>query len=140
MGWREDTSAVVARTKNDYFWVLTSNDHPDHKIWRSRMTEKVTGVPAQVPVQSEKTVISTGNGGMALIPLAESLQLNKEMRECPHYEKRGCHTCGKAFCKAGKGEPGQVMNVKYSLVTTWDCYHCLRPDVELYAINAYKKI
>jgi hypothetical protein len=146
----EHLEIVIERSRNgqkfghEQYRLLVDKSHPDHEIWRRRITEMATGEiqpdPPVISVKSERIVISTGNGGMVTIPLEESLRLNKEMRECPHYEKRGCNTCGKAFCKIGKGESGERMNSQYGLVSTWDCYHCLRPDVELYAINAYKKI
>ena len=141
MSWQESLEDYVSRTGVERYRWLCSEDNPnamDREAYRRFVVEQATGTESSV--QSERTVISTGNGGMVTIPLEESLRLNKEMRECPHYEKRGCNTCGKAFCKIGKGEPGERMNSQYGLVSTWDCYHCLRPDVELYAINAYKKI
>ena len=113
-----------------------------HICNRSRIGDNLT----------DKTVLSTGNGSVATIPVAETIVITQEMNACPHYLKSSNCGCGRSLCKIGKGEmtiaPEQVTDGVFTdsvghkyiyLVSFWDCAHCLRPDVQLYADNAYQK-
>lgn len=88
----------------------------------------------------QKTVVSTGSGSVEVIPVSESLKINKQIKECQYYEKNSTCGCGRALCKIGKGQPDTRNNDGHGLVSFWDCANCLYPDVKLYKDNAYKKI
>jgi hypothetical protein len=147
----EHLEIVIERSRNgqkfghEQYRLLVDKSHPDHEIWRRRITEMATGEiqsePSVISVQSEKTVISTGNGGIQAIPTQDAIQLNKEIRECPHYNKVSNCGCGRARCMAGKGgEIDKITNDGTSLVSFWDCSACLRPHMEIYTKNAYNKL
>lgn len=105
----------------------------DHICMRSSIGEN----PAII--HSERTVISTGNGGMQTVPAQDAIQLNKEIRECPNYNKISNCGCGRARCMIGKGgEIDKTTNDGTSLVSFWDCAACLRPGVEIYEKYKYK--
>jgi hypothetical protein len=122
-------------------WALTGEKSKlDHICMRSALGEN-PNVSAAISVQSEKTVISTGNGGIQAVPTQDAMQLNKEIRECPHYNKISNCGCGRARCMIGKGgEIDKATNDGTSLVSFWDCAACLRPNMEIYTQNAYKKL
>jgi hypothetical protein len=91
-------------------------------------------------VQSERTVISTGNGGMQAVPAEDAIKLNKEISECPNFNKVSNCGCGRSRCIAGKGGEIDIStNDGTSLVSFWDCAACLRPHMEIYTKNAYKR-
>lgn len=147
--WEECVEILIEKSRgsgkygHDHYRKLTHESHPQYLMWREHVQSKVTGIKKEIIVSETKVnnrvVISTGGGGITTIPTAESIQLTKEMNACHYYERNSGCGCGRARCKIGKGEPDMVKNDGSGLISTWDCFHCLRPDVELYAIHAYKK-
>lgn len=134
MTWQEATQIVIARQNNPRWEYLTSDACPEHVLRRDQVL-KLAGH------FTEKVAISTGNGGLTTIPASESIQINKEIKECLHHIKDSGCGCGRARCKIGRfGEIDTRTNDGTTLVSFWDCSHCLRPDVELYAQNIYKKL
>jgi hypothetical protein len=140
MTWQEARDIVIARQKNPRWNYLCSDECPEHVIRRVQVL-KIAGAPALEipPVQSERTVISTSNGGIQAVPTQDAMQLNKEIRECPHYNKISNCGCGRARCMIGKGgEIDLQTNNGTSLVSFWDCAACLRPGVEIYEKYKHK--
>ena len=119
-------------------------NHSDPEVreaWQLKVIRKAKGEDVQSVLPQNIVAISTGNGSITTIPASESIQLINEINSCPyHIRNSGC-PCGKARCTAGKqGEPDSIKNDGSTLVSFFDCGHCLRPDNRLYAENAYKKL
>lgn len=127
---------ICLRTEKFCEWAKLENDvykrHICNSSSRSRENEIIihaTSNQAQV-IQNQSTPIIGQGGSLHKIPLALSLEITKEMKECPHFVK--CSTgCGLPTCKAGrKGSVDLSKNDGSTLVTFLDCATCLRPDNE----------
>jgi hypothetical protein len=112
MPWQDDLVIVVARTKNKRYEVLTADDHPDHEIWRARMTEKATGVrvPVPVPVHMPTIRVQAGNalaaagrfvgawwkGDQTTVDTAEAARRLAICFQCDKYDNKSnrCSLCG----------------------------------------------
>lgn len=147
--WEEAVEIAIERSKqggkygHEEYRRLTHESHSQHLQWRAHLISKVTGVKIEtkkeVIIKEQKVAISTGGGGIATIPLSDSIQLKKEINDCPNYIKDASCGCGKGWCMIGKGQPDSRFEDGRGLVSIWDCGACLRPNIEIYSINAYKK-
>jgi hypothetical protein len=106
MPWQDDLKLVVARTKNTHYEILTADDHPDHEIWRARMTEKVTGVRAPASLPPVGIQIGTALGALGRAAAASLTgqfvwvppeildERRSECVVCPHLVNDRCKLCG----------------------------------------------
>ena len=111
MPWQDDLKLVVARTKNKHYETLTADDHPDHEIWRARMTEKATGVraPASFPpvgIQIGNALGALGRaagaaltGGFVWVPAEVRDARWAQCMICEHLINDRCNLCGCFFGK-----------------------------------------
>jgi hypothetical protein len=84
---------------------------------------------------AEHIVVSTNNGNMQRIPVADSIRLTQLRNSCPHFSKYPPCGCGGGRCDLGKGRPDPPNG---SIVTFWDCANCLQPGNPIYEKNSYK--
>jgi hypothetical protein len=105
MAWTDDLETVIGRTKHERYRVLTADDHPDHEIWRQRVTEMATGEPAPVSYPSTaamavslwRAIKAFVASGGKVAPKAVRAHRQATCDVCPHY-RRVDKRCGKCGC------------------------------------------
>lgn len=115
--WRDHVEIAIERSRNgqrfghEKYRELTADSHPDHLIWRSRITEMVTGIAQPVPVRFPPIAAQAGNAigalGRAAGQLLSGGQLRVDdteferrmtiCRACPEYDPASVR-CKKCSC------------------------------------------
>lgn len=107
MDWTEALEIVVNRPPgHERYRVLTADDHPDKEVWRHRMIEQATGVPAEFPSLATQAVNAMGAAGRAvgafltgqavMVDQAEHDRRMAICEACPELdrERNKCRACG----------------------------------------------
>jgi hypothetical protein len=142
MNWEEALQSVVSQTKVKRYEFLCSEEHKEYAWWREEMIRMANGEHVKPNISTSSNVVVKGRGtSMYVVPSSEGSMLMSEMKACPNYLKDSGCGCGMSRCKAGrKGRPDDKRNDGTTLVSVWDCWHCLRPDNPKYAERAYRPI
>jgi hypothetical protein len=98
--------------------------------YRNYLNPNATPIVTEPIISNNQHIIITGHAGtLHKIPVAESVQLSKDINACPHRIKDASCGCGKSLCLAGKqGVIDPRKTDGSTLVTFLDCSICLRPD------------
>jgi hypothetical protein len=113
---------------------LCLDSYPDHEAYRELVIKIAKGEPLpgkqNRPLQNTEYAVVAGSAGSLIkIPLEKSIKLTTQINKCPHKHNDPPCGCNGSRCRIGKfGKP----DFKYggTLVTFFDCWHCVAPDDE----------
>lgn len=95
-----------------------------------RPPPKITDVQ---PIQATQAIqaIQGAHGQIVKIPTIEMIKLVHEINSCEHHHNDFPCGCGMSRCRIGKQGKSDPVHGG-TLVSLWNCAHCLHPENEMY--------